>query len=403
MAEDRERDRKEIIKGMIRRLHEGESPESVKKEFEELAETATPTEIAQAEEALVAEGVPREEIRRLCDVHLSVVKKFIEEKESLAPDWHPVQVLFNEHKVLLGYAERGRSIAKDVEKAANASLAEESVERLRELTEELKKSQKHYEREENVLFPYLEKHGITQPPAVMWMEHDRIRELEKELYELVSSPPEASFDSFKSRLSDLSTSLEEMLESHFYKENNVLFPAALEVIEESEWPEIREQFDQIGYFAVVPPEMPVEKAPPKPAPGIAGEVSFHTGSLSVEQLEGILNALPAEITFIDAEDTVKYFNQPKDVIFVRTKAVIGRKVQQCHPQKSLDKVNQIVADFKSGVRDVAEFWIDLEGRKIHIRFFPVRNEQGDYLGCLEVVQDITEIQKLTGEKRLLEM
>ncbi len=131
-------------------------------------------------------------------------------------------------------------------------------------------------------------------------------------------------------------------------------------------------------------------------------INFETGSLTREQLEAILNTLPVDITFVDSEDTVRYFNQSKERIFVRTKAVIGRKVQQCHPQKSIDVVNRIIDDFRNGRRDVAEFWINMGGRLIYIRYFPVRNAKGEYLGVLEVTQDITDIKKIEGEKRLLD-
>jgi len=115
-----------------------------------------------------------------------------------------------------------------------------------------------------------------------------------------------------------------------------------------------------------------------------------------------LDTLPVDITFIDKDDVVRYFNQSKDRIFPRTKAVIGRKVQQCHPQKSVHVVNKILEDFKSGKRDRVEFWIDMNGRKIFIRYFPVRSKEGNYLGTIEVTQDITDIKKIEGEKRLLD-
>ena len=130
-------------------------------------------------------------------------------------------------------------------------------------------------------------------------------------------------------------------------------------------------------------------------------ISFETGSFSKEELETLLNTLPVDITFVDKEDTVQYFSQSKERIFPRTKAVIGRKVQQCHPQESLHVVNKILEDFKNNKRDIAEFWINLNNRLIYIRYFPVRNKSGDYLGCLEVTQDITDIKKIEGEKRLL--
>ena len=125
-------------------------------------------------------------------------------------------------------------------------------------------------------------------------------------------------------------------------------------------------------------------------------------TLSTETLEAIFDAMPVDITFVDADDTVRYYSRGDDRIFKRSPAVIGKQVQKCHPQKSLDKVIQVVGDLKSGKRDVAEFWIELGGRMIYIRYFPVRDKQGRYLGIVEVSQDITEIQKIKGEKRLLD-
>lgn len=129
---------------------------------------------------------------------------------------------------------------------------------------------------------------------------------------------------------------------------------------------------------------------------------FETGSLTKAQLDGVLDTLPVDVTFIDASDTVTYFNKPETRIFVRTKAIIGRKVQMCHPEKSIHVVNRIVKSFKTGKKDVAEFWINLNNHLIHIRYFAVRDKNGKYLGTLEVSQDITNIKKIEGEKRLLD-
>ena len=124
--------------------------------------------------------------------------------------------------------------------------------------------------------------------------------------------------------------------------------------------------------------------------------------LSHEILEALLDALPVDITFVDEEDRVRYFNKEGKRIFSRSRKIIGIKVQKCHPQKSIHVVNQILEDFRNNKRDSANFWIDLKGRKICIRYFAVRDKEGKYLGCLEVTQDITDIQKITGEKRLLD-
>jgi len=123
--------------------------------------------------------------------------------------------------------------------------------------------------------------------------------------------------------------------------------------------------------------------------------------LSAVQLKGILEAIPIDISFVDENDKVRFWNKHEGRIFKRPLSVLGQDVQKCHPQHSLEKVNEVIADLKNGKRDFAEFWIDLKGRKAHIRYFAVRDESGRYLGTLEAAQDITEIKKIEGEKRLL--
>ncbi len=131
-------------------------------------------------------------------------------------------------------------------------------------------------------------------------------------------------------------------------------------------------------------------------------IDLDTGELNQREIKAIMNTLPIDVTFVDKDDTVRYFNRPEERIFPRTKSVIGRRVQMCHPQKSLHVVNRILQDFREGKRDVAEFWINVKGRLIYIRYFAVRDRNGEYLGTLEVTQDITEIKKIEGEKRLLD-
>ncbi len=131
-------------------------------------------------------------------------------------------------------------------------------------------------------------------------------------------------------------------------------------------------------------------------------LQFETGALSEEEVEAMLDSLPIDITFVDKEDSVKYFNKAGKRIFVRTKAVIGRKVQLCHPQKSVHIVNKILEAFKTDKKDVAEFWIQVNNRLIHIRYFAVRDKNGKYLGTMEVTQDLTDIKKIEGEKRLVD-
>jgi PAS domain S-box-containing protein len=394
--------RKEALKGMIKELHEGADPEEVKTRFAEVVRDVGPSEIALMEQELIEEGMPREEIQRLCDVHLAVFRESLDRGAAAPSAGHPVHILMEEHKLLLAFADDLRTLAgqlRDVE-----GSRDERMGRLEEIVHHFKESESHYVREENVFFPSLEKHGVTEPPAIMWMEHDKIRAIEKQLYGLVDSREEIAAGDFASRLLEVAESLSQMLSSHFQKENNVLFPTALRLIGAREWMQIRAQFDELGYCCFTP-EPPREVAPEAemllPRAEGRGVIDFPTGSLSTEELEAVLSTLPVDVTFVDRDDTVRYFSQSTDRIFPRTRAVIGRKVQQCHPQKSVHVVNQILSDFKSGKKDVAEFWIDLKGRLIYIRYWPVRNDKGEYLGCLEVTQDVTEIKKIEGEKRLL--
>jgi PAS domain S-box-containing protein len=397
-------DKRETLKELIKRLHEGANPEEIKEKFKEVIKDTTPTEISQIEEELIKEGMPREEIQRLCDVHLAVFRESLEEEEISAPVGHPISILREEHKMLLKFAEELRNTAKEIKGTKDFASADEEMKQLSHIAEHFKVSESHYSREENVLFPYIEKHGITQPPAIMWMEHDKIRGIEENLYWVIDTRESMVSQDFAEQLEEASLSLADMLSSHFYKENNILFPTALKTIGENEWRDIREQFDELGYccFTPEPARIAIEEVEsPSSEPEAEGVVSFETGTLSKEVVEAIFNTLPVDITFVDKDDTVRYFSQSKERIFVRAKAVIGRKVQQCHSQKSIHLVNQILEDFKSGRREVAEFWINLEGRLIYIRYFPVRNKNGDYLGCIEVTQDITDIKKIKGERRLL--
>ncbi len=395
------RDRKEILKEIIRKIHQGADPEEVKAQFRSLLQGVSALDIARAEEELIREGLPREEIQKLCEVHLAVFREGLEKREpTLAPPWHPIHILMEEHRILLERAGELLGLARQLGEIGK--LDPHLQDHLQHIAEDLRDSESHYVREENVLFPYIEKHGITEPPAIMWMEHNQIREVKKKLYNLVEKASAMPFPQFLQELNGLAQSLQNWLSTHFHKENNILFPLSLQVISQQEWADIRLQFDELGYCCFTPVEaMPAPseaQAPARPE----GEISFDTGSLTLQELEAILNTLPVEITFVDKNNIVRYFNRAETRTFPRTRAVLGRTVQQCHPQKSIHVVNRIIEEFKAGTRDVAEFWINHRGRFIHIRYFPVRSPQGEYLGVLEVTQDITDIKKLEGEKRLLD-
>jgi len=399
-------DKKALIKEAIRKLHAGVPPEKVKEEFRNVLEKTDSLEIAKIEEELAKEGMKREEMRKLCDVHMSIFKEQLEKQQVKMQPNQPISILLEEHKLMLQIAEQLLFQANKVSSVTDIDYVKAEIHEIEHLTEDLADSDKHYSREENVLFPYLEKHGITEPPAVMWIEHNEIKEVKKNLRSLIGGLTEKSFPKFKNQLKETAKGLGNLLQNHFYKENNVLFPAAMSVITEQEWIDIRKEFDEIGYCCFTPSELvtfiPGKELPQEQLPTKQNTLEFETGSLSKEQLDGLLNTLPVDITFVDLDDTVQYFNKPEERLFVRTKAVLGRKVHMCHPQKSLHIVNEIVESFKKGRKNVAEFWITLNGRFVHIRFFAVRDINGKYVGTMEVVQDLTEIRKLEGERRLLD-
>jgi len=398
-------DKKAELKRLFQELDQGADPAAVKEKFKDALQGVTAVDIALVEQELINEGMSREKIQELCDVHIAVMQEVLEKGAPLAPPGHPVHILMEEHKLMLNFAGELNNVARTVKEAKNFDAIRGVMEQLEHIVKHFKESESHYLREENVLFPYLEKHGVTQPPAIMWMEHDKIREIKKGLYRVVETCQDVPFKEFAQELEASALALVEMLNGHFYKENNILFPTALQVIPEGEWKDIRRQFDELGYCCFTPDTavgkvIATETA--KSAATAEGAVAFETGSLSPLEVEAIFNNLPVDITFVDKDDRVRYFSQSSERIFPRTKAVIGRTVQQCHPQKSVHVVNQILDDFRSGKRNMAQFWINLKGRLVYIRYFAVRDAKSGYLGCLEVTQDITDIKKIEGEKRLLD-
>ena len=199
-------------------------------------------------------------------------------------------------------------------------------------------------------------------------------------------------------LRDTVLEYEGLLLEHIKKERSILFPASLQLFTEKEWQDARREFDGIGYFAFFP--MPMDFAPLGAEAGQAGAVDLDTGYLSREELVAMLKALPVDLTFVAADDKVKYFSETPERIFVRTKAVIGRSVQNCHPPKSLHVVQAILDDFRAGRKSREDFWLRLGEKFVFIRYFAVRGEDGAYLGTLEASQDIAPIQAIVGEKKL---
>ncbi|MCX8125265.1 MAG: DUF438 domain-containing protein [Spirochaetes bacterium] len=387
--------KKELLKSMIKKLHDGADVAEMKSLFKKEFGNVMPHQISMLEEELIKEGMPADEVHRLCQLHIDLFRESIDAGRVDVPQGHPLYILYSEHSKLLDFAQQL------VESATNLMDKPDSkiLARIQQLIEFFKESSMHYLREENVLFPVLEKYGVTQPPKIMWMEHDNIRAIEKEMYNTADALAKGITGELSHTLHIKSIQLSETLADHFYKENNILFPTSYKFFNDDDWKLVKQEFDEIGYMSYSPVTEKVTGV--SSAKFESGIIELETGKLSIEQLEAMLDTMPVDFTFIDKNDVVCYFNNAPDRIFVRSKAVIGRTVQNCHPDKSIHVVNRLLDEMKQGKRQKAEFWITLNNRLIYITYYAVR-KNGEYIGCLEVTQDITDIQKITGQKRLLD-
>ncbi len=394
--------RLEVLKDIIRELHKGGSLEEQKRRFAELVKDTSAAEIAELEQTLMNEGMPEDEVKRLCDVHVQVFKESLEEKPlpSSVPG-HPLHTLMEENRALEGLLARWKGLLGQVGVTGGGASLRTMTGELREHWQKLAEVEKHYLKKENQLFPLLEAKGVSGPSKVMWAIHDDIRGQLREFRQLLSEESPGEIVKLGCKLSD---ALADMI----YKEQKILFPMSLETLDEKDWARVKRGEEEIGYAWITPgtewkPSVRVDEIP---ALGHGrkslGRIDLDTGALTAEQVNLLLKTLPVDISFVDENDTVLYYSATAERIFPRSAAVIGRKVQNCHPPASVHIVSRILEAFKSGQRDVAEFWIELRGKFILIRYYAVRDENRMYKGCLEVSQDVTAIRGLKGEKKLLD-
>ena len=391
------------LKQIIIDLHQGAPFEEVKKRFDDLIADVNPIEIVAMEEQLIKEGMPVEEVRRLSDLHVGVFKQALDVRDVPdTPEGHPVHTFIEENTVFTSTAGDMDLLFEQLQIDGSLAKLSELKQPLQEALDKLSRVEIHYQRKENQLFPFLEKHGITGPPQVMWSVHDDIRAKLKKTREAFENQ---DLDAFLENGKDCAQAIVDMV----YKENHILFPLSIELLDQPEWIEITKGERDIGYAfeapgvdwlkatAISEPVIEAEKA------GIVSDrLELDIGLMTLSQVNLVLKHLPVDLTFVDENDEAQYFSAGKERIFPRSPGIIGRKVQKCHPAKSLDTVNQIVKEFKDGTKDKAEFWIQMRGRLIYIRYFAVRDDEDVYRGTLEVSQDITDIQSIKGERRLLD-
>lgn len=396
--------RREVLKHMIRQLHDGQAPEQVKTQLVRLLGQVPYDEVVSVEQELIAEGLPMEDVQRLCDIHHRAMEGAIDtSKAPVAPPGHPAHTFAKENEALTWTIQELGKACDEVEALAPQADAAETMKTVRARFNDLMDVEKHYLRKENLLFPFLEKHGITGPSQVMWGKHDETRKLLKAGEAALSGARTWIASDAQGAVKLLVRPAAKAVSEMILKEEQILLPMSLDSVTEAEWAEVYRQSPEIGFCLIDPADEwePGRRASETTGPTASGRIQLPSGSFNVPELMSILNTIPFDMTFVDRDDRVRYFTQGRERIFSRTRAILGRRVQNCHPPSSVATVERILSDFKSGKEERAAFWITMKGRFIHIEYFALKGPNGEYQGCLEVSQDLTEKRALTGERRLL--
>ncbi|MDX9790917.1 MAG: DUF438 domain-containing protein [Candidatus Kapaibacterium sp.] len=395
--------KKEMLKQLFLKLHEGETREEVRQSLISILGSVPYSLVVEAEQELIKEGLPASEIQKFCDLHSQVLEGRIDlNLAKIIPPGHPIDTFKHENKALINLSNEIDKQIESLRKSDKISVVE--LMELKSKYNLLGDIDKHYKRKEYLVFPFLEKKGITGPPTVMWGKHDEIREKLKNAQNSLDINEDIDSESFGVIADMFLTPVTLAVKDMVYKENEILFPMCGDMILEAEWFEIYNQTSDYGYCIVEPKaewKPKLDNIQNKPETKTEGFISMPTGNLKLEELTSILNTLPFDLTFVDKDDKVKYFSHGKERIFDRSKAILMRDVRMCHPPHSVHIVDRIIEDFRSGKESRAPFWINFKGRFIHIEYFAVRDESGNYLGTLELTQDLTELRSLSGEQRLL--
>jgi len=396
--------RKELLKHMILQLHDGVAPEAVRARMIELLTKIPYGEVVEVEQELISEGLPESEVLRLCDIHSQALEGRIDlSGMKIVPPGHPVDTFKLENRELEKVVRELLTLFSNLESDFSGPGKESSFNKVKALFNSLMDVDKHYRRKENLLFPFLEKYGITGPPKVMWGKHDETRDLLKNAIHALNAPGMITAETMQAKVEIYLKPAAKAVIDMIMKEEEILLPMTLDKLTETDWYEIYRQTNEIGYCLYDPKITwkPQGVSHDEETSAEEGTINLPSGKFTSGELLAILNALSVDLTFVDRNDKVKYFSQGKERIFDRNRAILGRDVRMCHPPSSVHVVDQIIGDFKSGKADSAPFWIQMGGKFIHIEYFALRDDQGEYLGTLEMSQDLTEKRKLEGDQRIL--
>lgn len=419
-----DRSKIESLKNILKLIHRGESVESIKSKFRDLLSQVSPFEIPIIEQELIKDGISINDILKLCDLHVELFREYLQERSlSGVPKGHPLDLLLRENEEIMKISE-ALSLYANALKNDSDRNAIDYIRQLRTLLIEAKKIRLHYRKVQMLIFPYLERRGIFAVPRVLWGREDRIIMNLRRLLEKIHRSDEVVVkekDAIADEILNLSKEIAELV----FRENKILYPTVWALFSEGEWAAVKEVADKMGYivekksdwkprekpiwpyelsntviseeqYSRMPPEIKsiIDKGVKPDNYVIKGsdDIDLDTGFLNVDEIKSIFNSLPLDITYANRDDRIKFYTNSKLLRgFVRTKTIIGRKMEYCHPPRLEYLVKKVASDLKEGKRDIAVFWTKLGNRIIRVMIVPVRNDKGEYLGTMEIVEDFTEV------------
>jgi DUF438 domain-containing protein len=379
-------------------LMEGRNGKEILEKYKILETKFLPGDILALFDILFERNYKLEDIKTASNKLFNILFKTLSEYKR--NDYKRNSILHLLAKDNSGIKKHLTAIRKDI-RLINKLFDQVTLSRLKEDIKKIEKFTGHYVVMENVVFPEIERNWNNhQCLKLMWSFHDDIRKNIKNTLEILEAEP---FDLklFNQTVSKVYFTISTII----FREEHVLFPILAETLNEDLFNKMANQLHEFELlFADVQKALKKQKVTFRSAGILIHKnlVSLSAGELTPDQVELIFNHLPVDVTYVDENNRVKYFSTPSHRIFPRTTGIIGRRVQDCHPHESVDVVNRIVESFRSGEKDDATFWIRMGGNFILIRYFAVRDKDGIYKGVLEVSQNISGIQEITGERRLLD-
>ncbi len=366
------------------------------KENKEFLNSIIPQDILSVLDKFVQSQMKMDELKRFVNKLLNLLYAPLKSYVALVPKENSfLDILIKDNFEMEKLLMSTKSLIKELNNKSSKFDPVEIKTQLKSKFIEIEKFKNHYLIIENILFPILEKNWEDfRCIQIMWSFHDDIRQNIKDIIiELQSN----SFD--LNKINGLSARILFLMLPIKFREEKILFPYILETIKEQELDKMINESIEIGFPFVNPDKIIISDYKDGLDNSLANLLS---GELTIEQIHLIFNHLPVDITYVDENDVVRYFSTPKKRIFPRTKAIIGRKIYNCHPPESYNVVENIVNSFKSGEKSQADFWINFKDEMILIQYFAIRDKNNVYKGVIEVTQEISGIRKLQGEKRLLD-